>query len=164
MRHLLWICAAVNLLMFSLLDGLQLLPMILCFLVGVLVCVAVAYFGARNSDSRSANLRVILASVFAVPLCIVLLWYLFVIIFHWLAPQVHPPEILFLFFFGAYYIVPSYLGIAYIIVSIGFLGFALYHHTFSLYKWTLSFYTAVVLCFVVYILWWYLTGQKWGYL
>ena len=161
MRHFLWIFAVVNVLIFSL--GFSSVMFISCC-IGALICTVVAYSAGCGKDSTSAKLRIVIASVFTVPLCIVLVWSLMFLTFHWLIPQLKLSVVLAIPFIGAYYIVPSYAGIAYIIVTLGFLGFALYHRTFSFYKRTLSIYIIVVLCFVIYILWWYITGQVWSYL
>jgi hypothetical protein len=64
---------------------------------------------------------------------------------------------------GAYYLVPR-LGIPYVAVTTGFLVFALRYRTFSDYRWTVALWTCVTLCFVAYILWWYVTGEQWTYL
>lgn len=161
MRRFLWIFAVVNILMFSL--GFSSV-MLISSCIGALICGILAYSVGCGNDSASAKLRIVIASVFTVPLCIILAWSLILLTLHWLIPQLKFSAVLAIPFIGAYYIVPSYAGIAYIIVTLGFLGFALYHRTFSFYKRTLSIYIIVVLCFVVYILWWYLTGQKWSYL
>jgi hypothetical protein len=60
---------------------------------------------------------------------------------------------------GLYYMAPGPVGITYVAVTLGLLGFALCLRPFGRYEWALGVYTGVVTCLVAYILWWHLTGQ-----
>lgn len=165
MRHLLWLLTGVNLLLFCTPVLVYATAWTYFFVgAGVSICFYVACFTANDDRPTSANLRLILTSIFVIPLGIIFFCNIALRLFALVALYHKVPQILLVPVLGAYYFIPSPMGIAYIIVTIAFLGFAFYRKVFRHYKWTLSLYTVVVLIYVLYILWWHFTDQKWGYL
>ncbi len=100
------------------------------------------------------------------PLWGLLLVYLITFGWVWIKGHSVPPDfaegpILF-----GYYFIPSVFGIVYLLVTAGVLMSCWWRFSaFSkLWLMTLVLYTIVFLIYVSYVAWWYLTGQKWGYL
>jgi hypothetical protein len=176
-RFLGWVPAAANLVVFA-----RILlwpffipqpsrdPIYLAWFAIIVCASGIAFFKGRKNEPRSAGLRLLLVSVFVMPLGLLLVWHAafcavsapLVWLHSILRSAVPESKLVWLMFpsMSAYYVLPT-IGVPYVIVAAGFLGFAFRYGTFSHYRKTMVVFTGIVLLFAGYILWWYVTGQKW---
>ncbi|MEO8352732.1 MAG: hypothetical protein ABI680_13435 [Chthoniobacteraceae bacterium] len=139
------------------------------WLATVLVAAGIAYFRGRGRDVRSATVRLILVAVFTAPLAVLLLWHRILTVYTMFGPAFGRPQE---WFFGclilpllsAYYTLPTFRGVMYVMATVGFLVFAIWKPTFAFHRWKMSFMSIITFCYVAYLLHWYLTGQKWVWL
>jgi hypothetical protein len=105
-----------------------------------------------------------IASIVCLPFCAIL--FCVGIGFVWIATFHHPPDFLLFPLLFAYYIVPSIIGVAYLLLAGGVLIWAWRQSpvTPKFHLVLLVAYTVVLLVYFSYIAWWYLTAQKYGYL
>ena len=142
----------------------------------VLAAFAISHFKGRGNEPRAALIRMSLLSVFALPLCLLLLWNLFVgalfipleALYSLTKGFFRPPEyllsLLLLPGISAYYALPSLRGVTYVSTTVALLVFALRNRTFSYHRWTFSLLAGVTFFYAGHLVWWFLTGQKFGFL
>jgi hypothetical protein len=108
-----------------------------------------------------------IASIGCLPCCVVLLFYMIPAIWgNFGGPSSHIPDFVFMPGLLAYYLVPSVLGIIYLLFAgvVLILAWMRSPLTPKFRPVLLVVYTVVLLVYVSYVAWWYLTGQQFGYL
>jgi hypothetical protein len=129
-----------------------------------IACALLAYASIRRRDSVLKRDLLLIASVFLFPLLLVFSLFVFALICAKLgllgySTSIGVPSLL------AYYWLPTYVGIAYLLVASVLLGIAWSRGTSStLAKVFLVAYTMTLLVYIGYVVWWHATGQKWDYI
>ena len=127
-------------------------------------CLLLAYASIRRQDSLLKRDLLLIASVFLFPLLLVLIALVIALIFSRMgmlgySTSIGMPVLV------TYYWIPSYIGIAYILVAAVLLGIAWRRGASStLAKVILVVYTITLLLYIGYVVWWHATGQKFDYL
>ena len=150
----------------GIITGFALEPYLLISALPILgvTCVLLAYRALRRQDSSLKRDLLLIASVFLLPLLLVLSLFVIALICAKLglwgySTSIGMPVLL------AYYWIPSYVGIAYLLVAAVLLVIAWSRGaSFTLAKVVLVAYTVTLLLYIGYVAWWHATGQKWDYL
>lgn len=166
MKHLLWLFSILNIAIFSGVNGMYCQLLFGIIFIGFIFCAYGSYISIKNNNTTPSVVATISASVFIVPLSCILAWVLFIALgsIGHIGEQVFPIQF-YVPYFSAYYIIPTYIGISYIGMSILFLIAAWFERSkFQFHTILLVFYTIIILFYVAYISWWHLTHQTYEYM
>ena len=136
--------------------------------VAGITCGFLAYKSIRHQGSSQKTELLLIATVFLFPLLLVLVSFVGAYLLSLIA-GVLPAIAAWRYTIGlpvlsAYYWVPFFEGIVFILVAIVLLGMAWRYGTANtIHKAILVVYTITLTIFVGYVFWWYITGQKLDY-
>lgn len=136
--------------------------------VAGILCGLLVYKFIRHQDSSLKTDLLLIATVFLFPLLLVLVSVAGAYVLSLIA-EVLPAIAAWRYTIGipvlsAYYWIPFFEGIVFILFAIVLLGIAWRYCTANtIHKAILVVYTITIAIFVAYVLWWHITGQKLDY-